>query len=749
MIPVTDEREDRPTIDLPKLVLLSDEPTPDHNADGLKMRAYAEVIAGAALGTRGPFTIGVHGKWGEGKTSVLRQARSLIGSAGEEGESAAITVWFNAWQYDHEPYPLVPLALAIAEAVDREVPDDEKYGKAGRWITLREIGAALRAVAAGLTIKTPVLDLSGKEVLAEWDRSSAAEVGASLGSSVYQRAFALLQHASTIGLDQDDESRRPPIVVFIDDLDRCTPERALRLLQSVRLVLSQPGFLYVLALDRDPVVHHLACEYEKLKMPNPEECARNYLDKMIQLPLWIPPHAARFPEFIDKLLGREELSHHVAVREALDELRDVLQAGTDANPRAVVRLVNSLIADRRIWMSRDVDVTAEWLGLCAISRILRDKLGDDIYHTLVRADRFCSWFLKMESPEDLERRRLELSARGDVPPSRLDAEEQKVLEPIARSATLRALLETAIGKRWLEEGASRRAIEGYLSAERRGIAVSESDGISAIEDAIRSELGLDEGVPITEAHRRSIGSLGLWFRPIADDDLEYVARLTSLTTPSLWGTQVTAAGLEHLERLTSLTTLDLRSAQITDAGLEHLKGLTSLTALSLMDTQVTDAGLEHLQGLNLLTALYLSRTRVTDVGLEHLKRSASLTVLFLSDTQVTDAGLDHLQGLTSLTTLYLGGTQVTDAGLAYLKGLTSLRKLSLSKTQVTDTGVEHLKGLTSLTTLFLSDTQVTDAGLEHLKGLTSLTTLHVWGTQVTDAGVASLRAAIPGLNVVR
>jgi len=389
-------------VELPELVLLSDEPTPDHNADGLEMRAYAEVIAGAALGTRGPFTIGVHGKWGEGKTSVLRQAASLLNAP---EEPRAITVWFNAWQYDHEPYPLVPLALAIAEAVDREIPDEEKYGKAGRWITLREIGAALRAVAAGLTLKTPILDFSGKEILAELDRSASADVAATLGSSVYQRAFALLQQASMVGLDQEGEARRPPIVVFIDDLDRCTPERALRLLQSVRLVLSQPGFLYVLALDREPVVHYLAREYDKLKMPRPDDCARNYLDKMIQLPLWIPPHASRFPDFIDKLLERGELAHHSEVREALGELRDVLQVGTDANPRSVVRLVNSLIADRRLWMSREKDVTPEWLGFCAISRVLRDKLGGDIYHTLVRADRFCDWLLKTESSEELERRR--------------------------------------------------------------------------------------------------------------------------------------------------------------------------------------------------------------------------------------------------------------------------------------------------------------------------------------------------------
>ena len=161
-------------VEFPELVLLSDESTPDHEADGLQMRTYAEVIAGDE---RSVHDWGVRGV-GEGKTSVLRQARSLI----KASEAEAISVWFNAWQYVHEPDPLVPLALAIAEAVDRAIPEEDKYGKAGRWITLREIGAGLRAVATGFTLKTPVFDLSGKEIVAELDRASGAELDVSLGT---------------------------------------------------------------------------------------------------------------------------------------------------------------------------------------------------------------------------------------------------------------------------------------------------------------------------------------------------------------------------------------------------------------------------------------------------------------------------------------------------------------------------------------------------------------------------------------
>lgn len=62
---------------LPRLVLLSDEPTPDHEHDGLDMQRYAKVIAGAAL-SAGSLHDGVCGDRDEGRrATLLRQAAPL------------------------------------------------------------------------------------------------------------------------------------------------------------------------------------------------------------------------------------------------------------------------------------------------------------------------------------------------------------------------------------------------------------------------------------------------------------------------------------------------------------------------------------------------------------------------------------------------------------------------------------------------------------------------------------------------
>lgn len=65
-------RPDQQTFeDLP---LLTDEPVLELADDRLSLDPYANTIAAVALGTEGPFTIGVFGDWGHGKTSLLRLA---------------------------------------------------------------------------------------------------------------------------------------------------------------------------------------------------------------------------------------------------------------------------------------------------------------------------------------------------------------------------------------------------------------------------------------------------------------------------------------------------------------------------------------------------------------------------------------------------------------------------------------------------------------------------------------------------
>lgn len=86
-----------------ELFLFTDEPVRDLDHDHLALKPFSSMVAAAALTNRGPFNIGVFSGWGQGKTTVLRQAQALI--AGEKKPNV-VTAWVNAWQYEHEAHPI-------------------------------------------------------------------------------------------------------------------------------------------------------------------------------------------------------------------------------------------------------------------------------------------------------------------------------------------------------------------------------------------------------------------------------------------------------------------------------------------------------------------------------------------------------------------------------------------------------------------------------------------------------------------
>ena len=137
----------------------------------------------------------------------------------------------------------------------------------------------------------------------------------------------------------------------------------------------------------------------------------------------------------------------------------------------------------------------------------------------------------------------------------------------------------------------------------------------------------------------------------------------------------------------------------------------------------------------------------TDADLAACRKLWGLYSISVSSTQVTAKGIAHLKGLPNLHHLALVRTQLSDAALGQLGGLTKLEDLCLSQTDVSDAGLEHLGEMPRLREMDLSWTHVTDAGLTHLTGLPRLRNLDLSHTQVTDAGVATLKQALPNVQI--
>lgn len=341
---------------LTPLILLQDNPCEQLDGDHLSLRTYATIVASAAVGNDGPFTIGVFGDWGTGKTSLLHLAEERVRNSGQED---TITVWFNAWQHEREEEPLFSLLGAILDAIELDGKNEAGQDPTKKKDSpLKKIGHSIRALTRGMKFKGDVgIPLIGS-VGVEFDAEKALKAEEILGADTNPLKAEMMYTSAFHLLREEAKKNKFRIIVFIDDLDRCDPEKAVHLLESIKLILNQKGFVFVLALAHTVVTKYLDHVYvEKYKLDK-RDWGEFYLQKIINLPIELPHHGSNFKQFandmVDDLIGKYEKPVPNEVQ-ALKTIAEPLAGGAQFNPRSFVRHANKFLVNARLWEAKHGD----------------------------------------------------------------------------------------------------------------------------------------------------------------------------------------------------------------------------------------------------------------------------------------------------------------------------------------------------------------------------------------------------------
>lgn len=262
---------------------------------------YSVVTAPAML----PVTVGVLGDWGSGKSSLLKMAAVRLRDAG------AITVEFSPWRietYDDAKTALLSAVLdVVGTLLPPEVDDRSAYQRARETLSalrrrVRWMRVAGLAAKHLVTMTAPTLD--------EFDGllKDAPESAAPSTESV-SRDFRLEFEALVAQLETDF------VVVLVDDLDRCLPEQVLDVLQAIKLFLAVPKTAFVLATDERVVRDAVRIRYPQAVSASETDMPREYLEKIVQVPLRITPlGAAEAESYLNLLVAQTHLSAEQAAR---------------------------------------------------------------------------------------------------------------------------------------------------------------------------------------------------------------------------------------------------------------------------------------------------------------------------------------------------------------------------------------------------------------------------------------------------
>lgn len=273
--------------------------------DLLGYQVHADLLRDIVLDpTMLPISIGVFGDWGSGKSSLMLLMQNSINSwkikTDEENEKKSdaqkkntkvLQIMFNSWQFEDYEDTKLTLIETILGGVIKDIEDHrdvfENAEACLKKIKYLKLGVVvLKNIARKIVPKDIQELLPNKE---EWneirkeDQDLLIEEAKEANSSNFIMRFR--EDFARIISVGDYRS----VIVYIDDLDRCAPERIIQCLEAVKLFVNVDRTAFVIGADQRIIEHAIQERYKTpLQQTTISSPYSDYLEKLIQLPYKLP-----------------------------------------------------------------------------------------------------------------------------------------------------------------------------------------------------------------------------------------------------------------------------------------------------------------------------------------------------------------------------------------------------------------------------------------------------------------------------
>ena len=382
-----------------------------------------------------PISIGVFGTWGTGKSTVLRLVEKRL----PDGKHAVVK--FDAWLYQGFDDARAALMEVVSGRLLELSKDDKTLLQkandlAGRVNYFRALGLAADfgvSMAFGIPPGFISRGIGALNSLASGEGGEEDVDELKKGAKeARQRLGGLLKPAEQKTPPKEIEAFRKEfgellegldttLILFIDNLDRCLPDVAIGTLEAVRLFLFMPRTAFVIAADEDMIRHSVAKHFNDPQASH----VRDYLDKVIQVPMRVPQVSAEdlraymyslhvsllAPESVPvvqerllialqgcwsgKTFTKEEIAEIVPNADRLidrlaiaDRLAPILASAPQiqGNPRIVKRLLNAIGLRQQIAKNRGMNVDLATLAKLAVFERCTNDEATRVLYRLVMED---------------------------------------------------------------------------------------------------------------------------------------------------------------------------------------------------------------------------------------------------------------------------------------------------------------------------------------------------------------------------
>lgn len=391
-----------------------------------------------------PITIGVFGDWGSGKSSIMKMLQRRL-----EDRDDVASIFFNGWQfegYDDAKSALLQSILLELDRYRRFTPELKRKAasliKRVNWLRVANIGyqtvvapalaAQVSAMMGNPAVAAPATSANLEDIL-DVEEIEKLDFSELLNKNPASQGMISARQLRNEFAELIAETKLSSIVILIDDLDRCEPERLVETLEAIKLFLTVDHVAFVIGADERIVRHAIAKRYETASVQRQQEgeqggiqddrqidLVTDYVEKLIQIPYHLPRLShSEIETYMSLLMCHRFLGddfdtvHNVFVAERRDDItcsfayQEIKQALANnglecsdeldrelawcssvapalgdvlkGNPRQVKRLLNALTLRRRLAEAAQLSLSEQVLVKFMVLEYLQPELFAQLY----------------------------------------------------------------------------------------------------------------------------------------------------------------------------------------------------------------------------------------------------------------------------------------------------------------------------------------------------------------------------------
>ena len=339
---------------IPSIKILTDDIETKPTSEFQKI---SQKVAGIIFGTFPKITIGIYGEWGTGKSTLMRQIQENLG---RNGVSVKIpSIWFNAWRYEREEInSTIPLIAAIINELQTQIKLQNKNPSNKIKNSLEKAKSYSSMVSGSISVGIKGIASATLEIDSSKTKDDSVKSFIKNNLPTIQKGIEIIEELK-IQL-KSDLPNKLKFVVFIDDLDRCSPERALEIFESMKVLLDLEGIVYVLGISHETIDKLITAAYKDAEIKG-----KDYIRKIIQIPIQIPIWNKKdIKEIMQKnLIPILDKKHALLIKTN----EDLISIAVENNPRELKRFINRIILAKELAAKNNSIIDKELLVSEALS----------------------------------------------------------------------------------------------------------------------------------------------------------------------------------------------------------------------------------------------------------------------------------------------------------------------------------------------------------------------------------------------